>query len=433
MKHKKLLIALMTVFTVLVALFIFIMLWFWADRYPDFSDFNAEAEIPDLKKGATPQGLASYKFYVPDENGEFTDTTKKQDYFFVSAYFKKQASRIYVIGRETGYIGYVTLKGLDGTSDFTGHCGGVAINDQTLWVASGSSEAGKGNVYVYKEDGYTNVVSSIISKARENGEIAFKNKFAANCNASFLYYYRANPDGNSASYQDRLYLGEFYRSGNYETDKNHYITTPAGNKNKAFVYEFNVSTDSGNIYGLERLTDSKLSDDNKVPKIQKIFSVTDEIQGFARTTDGKLVLSQSYGLKNSHLYYHDWSKIVSDDNKQTTTIGGKDYLNWYNYASDSAAGENFAYEGVKSNSGAQYTVSDLKVYFIDSKNTSKPNKTLIRDYSIPSMSEGLCVIKENGTERVCVLFESGAKKYKTFVRQITDEIYSFVPRQKTRR
>ncbi len=44
------------------------------------------------------------------------------------------------------------------------------------------------------------------------------------------------------------------------------------------------------------------------------------------------------------------------------------------------------------------------------------------------MSEGLCVIDD----RVCVLFESGAKKYRRFVRQILDEIYSFIPRSKSK-
>ena len=44
------------------------------------------------------------------------------------------------------------------------------------------------------------------------------------------------------------------------------------------------------------------------------------------------------------------------------------------------------------------------------------------------MSEGLCVLKDgNGEQRVYVLFESGAKKYRTFVRQILTNVYSFVP------
>ena len=400
----------MAVFTVVVAIFIFVLIWFWGDRYPDFNDFKAEIKIPGLKDGAAPQGLASHNFYVPDEDGEFTNTDKRQDYYFISAYFKNKPSRIYVVGKDTGYIGYVSLKDTDG-NDFMGHCGGIAINSNTLWVASGSEEAGKGNVFVYKEEGYSNVVSSVISKAMEKGEIQFTTSFAANCNASFLCYYRANPNQISADWQDRLYVGEFYRSGNYETDKRHRVTTIAGDKNTAFVYEYDVSTDSSNEYGLERITKDNNANDlpteSKVPRIQNIYSITKEIQGMALTKDGKLVLSQSYGLKNSVLYYHDWNKVTDNKNKKSYT---------------SLVGHNFQYEDVKTDSGKALTVKDLQVYFVD-------KSTLVDKFSIPSMSEGLCVTYENGVERVNVLFESGAKKYKTFVRQILKEVYSFVPRK----
>lgn len=404
---KKLFISLMAVFTVLVAVFIFVLIWFWGDTYEDFEDFKAEIEIPDLKSGATPQGLASYNFLVPDENGDFLSTTERQDYFFISAYFKKQPSRIYVVGKDTGYIGYVTLKNKNG-GYYTGHCGGVAINDRALWVASGRKEAGKGDVLVYRAEDNANVVSTVITKAMNNGEIQFTSSFAANCNASFLFYYRADPKATSLSWADRLYVGEFYRAGKYETDKNHRVTTPAGDKNTAFVYEYEIDTSGGGDYGLKTLSD--LSADKTVPEIQAIYSVTDEIQGFALTSDGKLVLSQSYGLKNSHLYYHDWNKVADNSNRRL-------------YSSSSVAGKNFGYEGVTRSSGVPYTTSNLYVYFVDSSN-------LVRDYSVPSMSEGLCVTYENGAERVCVLFESGASKYKAFVRQILKEVYSFVPRKK---
>ena len=42
------------------------------------------------------------------------------------------------------------------------------------------------------------------------------------------------------------------------------------------------------------------------------------------------------------------------------------------------------------------------------------------------MSEGMCVIND----RVYVLFESGANKYKTFVREVLNHVYSFIPRNK---
>ena len=50
---------------------------------------------------------------------------------------------------------------------------------------------------------------------------------------------------------------------------------------------------------------------------------------------------------------------------------------------------------------------------------------MLNDYSIPSMSEGLCTLEG----RVYVLFESGAKKYSPFVRQVLKNVYSFIPRK----
>ena len=68
----------------------------------------------------------------------------------------------------------------------------------------------------------------------------------------------------------------------------------------------------------------------------------------------------------------------------------------------------FKYDGVTTVNGAPFydTSTSLYVYYID-------GEAMINDYSIPSMSEGLCTIGD----RVYVLFESGANKYKHFVRQ----------------
>ena len=59
----------------------------------------------------------------------------------------------------------------------------------------------------------------------------------------------------------------------------------------------------------------------------------------------------------------------------------------------------------------------------------------INDYSVPSMSEGMCVptpaTSSNGAvNRVFVLFESACKKYKYFVRQKVKSVYSFIPKAK---
>ncbi len=404
MKHKKLLIAATAIFTVIVALAVFLLIWFWGDEYSDFGEFSPRVKIPGLGEGAVPQGIASYSTtYVLTDGDEKTSGT--QDYYFISAYMKSGPSRIYVTGEKTGYVGYVTMVTEDG-DDFYGHSGGIATNGENLWISS------DGMVYVAKQSStaYTNIAEEVIQKAIDNSglkssdpefeTIAFTASFNANCGADFLFYY----DTTST---DKLYVGEFYRSGNYETDKRHRVTTPAGDYNTAFVYEYSAYNLSSYIYGLGTLSGSSSVGGGTaavdVPKIQKIYSITGKIQGLAITTDGALVLSQSYGLANSHLLYYDWSQVTSTS---------KSYKN--------VVGYNFNYEGVKTVNGVPFTANP-NIYFVDSS-------ALLRDYSLPSMSEGLCVTSDS---KINVLFESGCYKYRMFVRQITDSIYSFIPKKQS--
>lgn len=418
MKHKKLLIAGVALFTVIVFLATFIVIWFWGDSYPDFTDFTKSVAIPGLKEGAVPQGLANYEgeYTVTDADGKETKST--QDYFFISSYMKSGPSRLYVTGRTTGYVGYVTLKNIDG-SDYTEHAGGVATSckrgesNGTLWVVS------EGTVYCAKtaaDSGYKNIADEIIARAAmDEGEnvISFTASFKANNRASFCYFYE---DGTSSTSNDKLYVGEFYRpkDKNYQTDEKHHITTGNGYEQYALVNEYTSNTSSSNKFGLTLISSSSVETENYVPKVQNIYSVPDLVQGFARIADrtddgssssskGKLVLSTSYGLADSKLYYYDWADISNTSNRKT-------YASFPDH-------NNFEYEDVVTKYGTPYTDSSVYVYFVD-------GSKLKREYAVPSMSEGLCV--KNNT--VFVLFESGCYKYKTFVRQILTDIYSFVPR-----
>lgn len=416
MKNKKLLVTITVIFSVLVFLGTFLVIWFWGDTYSDFADFNEGVAIPGLDEGAVPQGLANYdggKIY--DCEGVATEGT--QNYFFISSYMKEGPSRVYVVGAKTGYVGYVTLINTDG-SDYMGHCGGIATSckpserNGTVWVSSDDT------VYCIRRvgDTYQNAAEEIIAKAalaEGDKTVKFTTSFAANCNASFCFFYE---DTTSGTTYDKLYVGEFYRAGNYETDPLHHVTTNNGTENRSFMYEYSIS--STNDYGLTLLAESTgVAEADRVPAIQAIFSIPDKIQGFARIRDtestnsdsnGTIVLSESYGLANSNLYYYDFAKVRASSNRK------------YYHA---LTGVNFAYEGVfreahGSEPATQYTNPNLYVYFVD-------DSSLIRQYSLPSMSEGLCV----SGERVYVLFESASYFYKHFVRQQLKNVYWFIPRQ----
>ena len=361
MKHRKLFITFTAIFTALVAIAIFLLVWFCGDSYPDFDEFRPSVAIPGLKDGAVPQGIASYNGDYSYTEGE-EEKTAKQDYYFISSYMKKGPSRLYVTGSKT---------------------------DDTVFVFKTD-----------KESGYTNAADEIIDKSQKpEGEnfITFTTSFAANCNASFCFYYDA-----PQSVLDKLYVGEFYREKNYPTAESHHVTTKISQtENRAFVYEYSVTTSSSNKYGLEMISSSEnLSEDSRVPEIKYIYSVTDEIQGFART-EKSLVLSRSWGLKNSTLYYHDWDKIHPSTG--SSNFSGKVSL---------------VYDGIKTKNGNSY-VKEITTYYVD-------ESSLIREYSIPSMAEGLCV----ADNKVQVLFESASYKYNKFVRCQLKDVYAFTPRKK---
>ncbi len=481
MKHKKLIISLTAVLSVLLFLATFVFVWYVCDYYPDFKEFRKEFEIPGLDEGAVPQGMGTtnVKYEVKQEDG--TSKSENRQFFFVSAYMTDGSpSRIYVIGEKksdeqtsayAGYIGYVTmkLKNADGNYvDFYGHCGGVALNENTLWVASDRT------VYVAKaseEYKSKNISREILEKAiisrnpvvnNEDGttetkdfSISFTASFDANCNASFLYLY--DDSRYTSTTYDRLYVGEFYRKGNYETDLSHRLVTPNGYKNNAFMYEYNISTSSDNKYGLITLDDKGLDDDNKVPEIKKIFSLPEKIQGAAfsgregyGTNDGMIVLSQSYGLSNSRLLCFDWKKVnesangvlyskLSVDGKglgKVATEGNKDEegIKDEDIKDNERPRGSFVYNNVYKTVGGQkmpFTDSALRVYYVDINNEDM----FVSDYSVPSMSEGLCVITRPGANpapkmRVYVLFESASKKYNKFVRERLHNVYSFIPHVK---
>ena len=429
MKHKKLFITLTAILTVFVFLGIFILIWFVGDSYKDFKKFNKEFAIEGLDEGAIPQGITSYyaAYSTIDENG--STVSRAQQYFLVSAYMNDGSpSRIYVTGQVTGYIGFVTLKNMDGTPHY-GHVGGIATNGARVWIADGDSVA-----VARSTVGTDNILKEIIDKAARNKDrdsddeldsIQFTASFKANCNVAFLYY--SDDSRYTGTTYDRLYVGEFYRKGNYETDQSHRIKTPSGYKNTALMYEYNIDgSNSENPYGLTRLTDNYLTEENKVPKIQYIYSIPEKIQGVAfsnrtgySTNDGILVLSQSYGLSNSHLLCFDWKTVKETQNSVTYK---------------QATGYDFVYDGVYRTYGStkrEYIDPSIKVYYVDKGNRNM----FVNDYSIPSMSEGMCVVTPYGQNqgaigRVYVLFESGSKKYGMFTRERIKNVYSFIPHAK---
>lgn len=321
--RSKLWTALIAIGCVIAAIGMFLLIWYWGDRYPDFDRrFTKEAQIPGLDEGLTPQGIANYG-----------------DDMLISGYMLDGGpSRIYYL-KDGETVGYVTLELSDG-SDYEGHACGVATNGRKVWVVS------EGTVYIAD---YTTIKDTA---SPEGAKVKITTYWDANCNADFCYF-----DGTY------LYVGEFYRAGNYETDEDHHYTTPAGDENKAVIFRYGTSNYS--------------MDNPATPS--RAYSITGEIQGMAICSDGnRIVLSQSWGLKNSKLL------VYQPDNNS------------------------YSYNIFKVNG------TSIRTYCLDSS-------ILVDEYELPSMSEGLC----NSNNTIFVLFESGSKKYRAFVRESLTHVYSF--------
>lgn len=272
--------------------------------YRDF--FGAAApqfRTPGLTTGFVPQGF---------------DFVEDKDCYLVSGYMKDHtASRIYIRYTD-GNVHCVALENADGTA-YTEHAGGIAVNGDYVYLP------GRGGVDVF-------LLSDLLAnhRARSVGKIA-------------MAY-----DGDCCTfYNGYLLVGDFYYPGTYETPADHRVTTPAGDQNPAVIAIYQV--DPNAAFGVD-------------PVPIAAISVRDRVQGFDFTEDGKIVLSTSYGLKSSQLWFYTFD----DQRCGSVQLDGK----------------------------------DVPLYYLDSENLTKT-------VQMPPMSEE--VVCKDG--KVFVVFESACTKY----------------------
>ena len=178
------------------------------------------------------------------------------DKILVSGYMKdKTPSRIYVTDTDNDSY-YVELS--RSGKEFTGHAGGISMNGDTVYIANGS------RLYSFP---LTALLDASEGQTVEIGEGVEVNNSASFCYADDKY----------------VYVGEFHDGGKYVTEH---------------PYE----TAEGTHYAIvSRYT----HDDLTAP--DKIYSIRDKVQGICFTPDGKVVMSTSYGLTDSHYYVYNES------------------------------------------------------------------------------------------------------------------------------
>lgn len=96
---------------------------------------------------------------------------------------------------------------------------------------------------------------------------------------------------------DQLLAGNFYHPGSYETPDEHHIVNGDGDENPAIIYTYAMSDAAD--FGVSETPDA-------------VLSIPARIQGTCLTDDGRIVLSQSYGIATSHLLAYDTARLTQD-------------------------------------------------------------------------------------------------------------------------
>lgn len=212
----------------------------YADYYDGYDD---ACPIPDIHSGFTPQGIT----YLA-----------AQDAYLQSGYDGEHLALYYVKGSD-----HKKLLPLDTTGALgKGHGGGVTATDKYVYIAG--------------DDALLRYDLSVILAAKAGDRIPCLEEIKVDNSASFCF-----ADG------DKMYVGEFYRAGNYETDAAHAYKTPEGEEHRAIVSCYTI-LDNGSL--------------NARPELR--ISVPGLVQGFA-LHDGVIAISRSWGLSSSSLEFYN--------------------------------------------------------------------------------------------------------------------------------
>ena len=327
---KGIKIALIIFLTVIILLCCAVGVYYffpWHRKF--FNNADEEFAIPGLEDGFVPQGFTEIEGY---------------DKYLISGYMDDGSpSRFYVIDATTKKVDkYITLK-IDSEKKYDGHAGGVASYGNVLWTVSQADD----------EKGYAFCFNAVDVINADDGEsVIIRDYFETYNNADCVFVQ-----------EDMLWVGEFYREKSHETDEEHIHTTRKNDTHHAIAYGFTI--DQSYKGGVK----------NKFP--EKALSLKNLCQGLAVTAEGKFVMTSSYSISNSTIYYFD--NVLAQSKHGTTKIG----------------------------------LREVPMWFLD-------DEALIYSEEIPSMAEEI-MIKEG---RVYILFESACNKYKLANRTRVDAVYS---------
>ena len=257
------------------------------------------------------------------------------------------ASRVYVRHAD-GSVTFTRLLNEDGTP-YTDHTGGVEFFGDYVYVTGEDSHG----LDVFS-------AADILAGKSETKQLGTVKTY----NSPAHCYRFSGEDG-----KQYILAGSYHKDETvYLTPDHEKITTPAGDNNTSVMTVFRL--DESAEFGI-------------VPEPVAIISARHMIQGICITPDGQMVISSSWGLATSNLFFYDLSKAQHTDN--------------YNYKGTIAYGDLEDESAVKHFEDFDFTVP---CYYVDSS-------CLVNTVVAPPMSEELVCLDG----RIIVFCESACNKY----------------------
>lgn len=256
------------------------------------------------------------------------------------------AARVYVRNAD-GEVTFTKLLNADGTP-YTDHTGGMEYFGDYVYI---TGEDSHGLDVFLAED--------ILSGKEETKMLGTVKTYN-----SPAHVYAYEHEG-----QKYIMAGSYHKDETvYLTPDHERITTPAGDKNTSVMTVFKL--DENAEFGVQ-------------PNPVAIISAREMIQGICITPDGQMVISSSWGLATSNLFFYDLSKVQCTENYRyegTITYGDLEDENAERYD------EEFGF--------------DVKCYYVDSS-------CLVDTVVAPPMSEELVCLDG----KIIVFCESACNKY----------------------
>lgn len=280
-----------------------------------------------------------------------------REMFFFTGYMGKPilgelgddiASRIYTRDKD-GNVEYVSLYEADGVTPYTDHTGGIEVFD--------------GYVYVTGEDSHgLDVFSMDEVLAGKGGKAVILGTVKTYNSPAHTYTF---------NYGDARYIlaGSYHKDETvYLTPDHEKITTLSGDHNTSVMTVFKLDADVE--FGI-------------IPTPVAIISAREMIQGICITPDNQMVISSSWGLATSNLFFYDLNKVQCTPDhsyKGTITYGDLEKADAERYEED-----------------FDFT---LPCYYVDSS-------CLVDTVVAPPMSEELVCLDG----KIIVFCESACNKY----------------------